>query len=268
MLRLAHLSFVTSALAQTAAAPAGKLVKVVLPSRHGVRSPIPSADELATWTKSKWPVWTCDGKTCGRGQLTPKGGALAEQMGTFYGSYLSELVADACPAASDVFLWADLDERTQSTGRALLRGFRPACDAGRYFHIASTPPPDRIFHPVTKGGSCKLDATRAEKAILERAGGDIATYIATQKLRPEMSLAQKSLQCCVCNKLKSPCAGKKASCSLQGMPSCVVARSKGGDATRVQPGGSLRIASTFAELLLLEYATGSRPAMSVGATEP
>ena len=133
----------------------------------------------------------------GAGQLTAKGRALAEQMGTFYGSYLAGLVGDACPAASDVFVWADLDERTQSTGRALLKGFRPSCDGARYFHVATTKR-DRIFHPVTKDGACKLDAARAEKAILERAGGDIAAYIAAQKLGPEMSRREESAMLRLC----------------------------------------------------------------------
>ena len=254
---LAHIGFAVTAQAQTTAEPAGRLVKVVVLSRHGVRSPIPSADELSSWSKSRWPAWVCDGKPCGRSQLTAEGARARPADGHLLRRYLSELVADACPAASDVFVWADLDERTQSTGRALLKGFRPSCDGARYFHIANTKR-DRIFHPVTKDGACKLDAARAEKAILERAGGDIAAYIAGQKLGPEMSLAQKSLQCCDCAKLKSPCKDKPTACSLTGMPSCVIARAKGGDATSVQLGGSLRIGSTFAELLLLEYANGFR----------
>lgn len=252
---LAHLGFASSAMAQATAEPEGKLVKVVLLSRHGVRSPIPTAQELGSWTRSKWPVWRCGSKTCARGELTPKGYALAEQMGTFYKGYLAGLLADACPAASDVFLWADVDERTQATGRALLAGLRPSCDAARYFHIATTTR-DRIFHPVTREGTCKLDAARAEKAILDRAGGDIAAYIAAQDLGKEMSLAQRSLECCDCARLKSPCKGKQFACSLVGMPSCVAPHAKGGEVLGVQLGGSLRIASTYAEILLLEYANG------------
>jgi 4-phytase/acid phosphatase len=240
---------------QPAAEPEGRLVKLVLLSRHGVRSPTPSAAELASWSRSRWPVWSCGGNTCSRGELTPKGRMLAEQMGTFYKGYLADLVADTCPAPSDVFVWADVDERTQATGRALLSGFRPSCDGERYFHVAQGKR-DRIFHPVGKGGTCRIDVTRAEDAILERAGGDIASYIGAQGLGREMSLAQKGLQCCDCARLKSPCKGEQTACSLAGMPSCVVPHDKGGELAGVRLGGSLRIASTYAEILLLEYANG------------
>lgn len=35
------------------------LVKLVILSRHGVRAPILTKEELAPWTASKWPTWTC-----------------------------------------------------------------------------------------------------------------------------------------------------------------------------------------------------------------
>ena len=111
------------------AAPGGKLVKAVILSRHGVRSPTLSQAVLATWTASPWPVWWCDGKVCEPAQLTPLGRKLAEQMGIYYRTYLSALLpGQGCPAASEVFFWADVTERTRETALALLRGFRPACD--------------------------------------------------------------------------------------------------------------------------------------------
>src|SRR6516225_8245771 len=35
--------------------PAGTLLKFVILSRHGVRSPLPQQDELNTWAASTWP---------------------------------------------------------------------------------------------------------------------------------------------------------------------------------------------------------------------
>jgi hypothetical protein len=62
------------------------LVKVVILSRHGVRSPIPDQADLDTWTtrREKWPTWVCPtdkdpNKICDRGQLTQRGAALAGQ---------------------------------------------------------------------------------------------------------------------------------------------------------------------------------------------
>lgn len=83
-------------------------------SRHGVRSPIPSLDELKKGTirTSPWPTWYCsaDGTIC-----KPRGWTLAEQMGTYYGRRLSTLVPDQCPAPDDVFFWADWDDQTKRT---------------------------------------------------------------------------------------------------------------------------------------------------------
>ena len=142
MLTAVPLAVAPAALAEQAAAPGGRLVKVVILSRHGVRSPIPSQAELATWTASPWPTWQCDAKVCEPGQFTPRGRMLAEQMGTYYRSYLSQLLpADRCPGTADVFFWADVSERTRETALALLRGFRPACESNPVFPHGSAGAP-------------------------------------------------------------------------------------------------------------------------------
>jgi 4-phytase / acid phosphatase len=253
-----------SALAEEQAAPSGKLVKVVMLSRHGVRSPIPS--DLATWTASPWPTWHCGDPNhptiCGSGQLTLQGRLLAEHMGMYYRTSLAELLPiDRCPDVSEIFFWADAMERTEDTGLALLRGFRsPPCDTKKYFHKAPTPP-DRIFHPVTADGSCKLDAALAESEIKTRAGGSLSNVV--QALGLELKIAQNTLQCCrsLCqtawiNTCKLP-PPPPPTCTLTSLPNCLV-REPENKSTQVHLGGGLRTASTFAEILLLEYANGFR----------
>jgi len=249
-----------------ASAKPDTLLKVVILSRHGVRSPIPSAAELETWTASAWTVWNCATppavKVCEPGQLTPRGFMLAKQMGTFYRTYLAELLPpDQCPTPSDVFLWADRTERTEKTGLALLRGFRPSCPPDRYFHSASPSPTDRIFHPVMSAGRCTLNAARAEREILARAGGNLSSI--ETSLAPELKTAQRALQCCqsrLCMSVAAACrlpAPSTKMCRLnEHLPTCVVSHPEAGTPMDVLLGGSLRVASTFAELLLLEYANG------------
>lgn len=266
---LAQGAVAPSALAEQSAtqAPSSTLVKFVILSRHGVRSPIPSQSDLATWTASQWPVWNCSGpqdsmKVCEPGQLTPRGRTLAEQMGAYYRTYLAELLpANQCPAQNDVFLWADLDERTKSTGLALLHGFRPSCEIAKYFFTAATPRPDRIFHPVTSAGRCTLDAARAEREILARAGGSLSNMATT--LKSELDTAQKVLQCCqsrLCDVTRAACRKSSPSpnaCTLTDrLPSCLVSHPASGAPTQILLGGALRNASTFVEILLLEYANG------------
>jgi 4-phytase/acid phosphatase len=254
-----------SALAEEQAAPPGKLVKVVMLSRHGVRSPIPKQSELDTWTKSRWPRWYCGGgpdfmKACESGQLTPRGRKLAEQMGTYYQHPFAELLlVDRCPDANQVFFWADVTERTKETGLALLRGLLPHCDTAKYFHVAQTSP-DRIFHPVTADGKCKLDPERAKHEIMTRAGGDLSNVV--RELELELKLAQNTLQCCqdLCRttsiKTCLPPTTPPSTCTLTSrLMSCVVGQPEKAP-TQVHLGGALRVASTFAEILLLEYANG------------
>jgi len=270
VLWLAQVTVAPPALAEQSAtqAPSDTLVKFVILSRHGVRSPIPSQSELGTWTASQWPAWNCAGapdstKACEPGQLTTRGRTLAEQMGTsYYRTYLAEfLPTNQCPAQNDVFFWADLTERTENTGLALLRGFRPSCEIAKYFLTAATPPPDKIFHPVTSAGPCTLDAARAEREILARAGGSLSNL--TTSLEAELATAQKALQCCqsrLCDVTRTACRRPPPSpnaCTLTDrLPSCLVPHPESGTPTQVLLGGALRNASTFAELLLLEYANG------------
>jgi 4-phytase/acid phosphatase len=208
-------------------------------------------------------------KACESGELTPRGRKLAEHMGTYYQNYLGGLLpVDRCPDAGEVFFWADDMERTKDTGLALLRGFRaPPCDITKYFHMAQASP-DRIFHPVTTGGSCRLDSAHAEREIMTRAGGNLTNVV--QALELELKVAQKTLQCCqdlcqttwskTCRKTLPP---PPPTCSLtSNLPSCVV-RHPEDKPTQVHLGGALRVASTFAEILLLEYANGF-PLFEVG----
>ena len=103
----------------------GKLVRVVLLSRHGVRSPTQDTETLASWRRTATPAWPDFGVP--PGYLTPKGEDLVDDMGGFYRTYLDPeglFRADQCP--DDVFIRADRDERTvltaQGLGSGLTRG--------------------------------------------------------------------------------------------------------------------------------------------------
>ena len=104
--------------------------------------------------------------------------------------------------------------------------------------------------------------------MLARAGGDLANV--AQMLAPEIAIAQQTLGCCqpqLCEAASNACRRPVSShntCTLADrLPSCLVRREEHGVATQVVLGGALRAASTFAELLLLEYANGF-PAGEVG----
>jgi 4-phytase / acid phosphatase len=260
-----------SARAEEAAAPPGKLIKFVILSRHGVRAPIPSQEELASWTSSPWPNWErppgCNLNDCEAGWLTERGLALATHMGTYYKKYLSALLpGDECPADTELYFWADTDQRTRWTAGGLLSGFRPNCgDVGKYRHVAATKT-DRIFHPVATDGRCRLEPNRARNEMNRRAGGTELPKL-VEKLQTELKNAQNVLRCCengLCQKVNGemcPPPRPVNACMLdKNLPSCLVDNGKQGPPkvppTQVHTGGALRVASTFAEILLLEYANG------------
>jgi hypothetical protein len=70
------------------------LQKVVIVSRHGVRTPIVSLTERSNWVSDPWPTWTEPD-----GELTARGALLAVQMGRYYRQYLNQQAAT--PAEMD-----------------------------------------------------------------------------------------------------------------------------------------------------------------------
>ena len=53
-----------------------KLLKMVVLSRHGVRSPTQSSETLESWSRKDWPEWPVK-----RGGLTPRGAKLVPRCG-------------------------------------------------------------------------------------------------------------------------------------------------------------------------------------------
>ncbi|MDA1382210.1 hypothetical protein PCI56_27740 [Plesiomonas shigelloides subsp. oncorhynchi] len=103
------------------------------------------------------------------GDITPRGEHLISLMGRYYREYWREqgLLSTAttasstasaaetdstkgCPAPADIYVWADVDERTRKTGEAFLQGLAPNCGLSihhqadvrkkiRYFIFSRTP---------------------------------------------------------------------------------------------------------------------------------
>ena len=215
------------------------LTKLVIVSRHGVRTPIPPASQLAHWAAEPWPDWKQPA-----GALTPRGAELARIMGTYYRRYASEGQAATAAGCPPMYVYADLMERTQATAKSLIEGFAPNC--GYTFRTRSDAKIDPIFHPL-EAGVCKVDPMIAQTRVLERAGGDLNRI--TRDLKAPFDALQSILQCCspsLCTAL-----GRGEKCTLADLPTVM---SPLPDGAGLAVMGSLPIASTTAEILLLEYA--------------
>src|SRR5262245_65735844 len=76
----AMLAGVSSAHAQILPVPPGwQLERAVLLSRHGVRAPAPTNQELDRYASTPWPNWPV-----APGYLTPRSGELMALMGRYY----------------------------------------------------------------------------------------------------------------------------------------------------------------------------------------
>jgi len=236
--------FTGTAAAQNVPAPKPKLSFAVILTRHGVRSPIKSVEELNTFSSEPWPVWGVP-----PGDLTPQGRKLMELLGAYYRGYFSSnglLSPTGCADADRIHIRADVDARTRETGRALASGMMPGCAVE--VHVASGKD-DPLFSPLLAGIG-EPDRTLAVSSIAGRIGGNPTALIANYRYAFE-TLREVLFGCAPF----SPCPAEKQSGKLVllDQPSTVVAL-KGGHAADIQ--GPLKIGSNLSEALLLEYANG------------
>ncbi|HEN3637072.1 TPA: AppA family phytase/histidine-type acid phosphatase [Yersinia enterocolitica] len=145
------------------------LERVVILSRHGVRSPTKQTQLMNDVTPDKWPQWPVKA-----GYLTPRGAELVTLMGGFYGDYFRSqgLLSAGCPVDGSVYAQADVDQRTRLTGQAFLDGIAPDCGLKVHYQ-ADLKKVDPLFHTV-EAGVCKLDSTKTHQAVEERLGGPLS----------------------------------------------------------------------------------------------
>jgi 4-phytase/acid phosphatase len=220
------------------------LQKVVIVSRHGVRTPEVSAAELDGWSTGPWPAWNEPA-----GDLTARGAQLAKLLGQYYRSYaISEqlLPEQGCPPRGSVLFYADVAERTKATAQALLDGLAPGCGIAYGSKQGATV--DGLFHPVV-AGVCRLDAMAAQTAILSRVAGDLNSVPLDFKI--PFDVLQAGMDCC----RPALCAafGKPEGCKLASLPTALSPLPNGKGMEMI---GALAIASAAAEIFLLEYTDG------------
>ncbi len=250
----------------------GELLKVVIVSRHGVRTPLETFDDLNRWTQRPggWPrAWNPSTwpHRC-PGDLTEVGTELAALMGGYYRSRLvgDRLFSDArCPESGAVFIRADVDERTQATGEAIAEGFARAFPSPCHFPISviqDAENADPLFHPTSAGMVCPLGASQALKSIVARLppGG----FAGLDKLHgAAIGAMQDVLLCCQREVCVPKASGVVRPCRLTDRPTRVTVA---GDKVKME--GAIGMVSTAAEIFLLEYANGLPPnAVGWGAVD-
>jgi 4-phytase / acid phosphatase len=246
---LAAFSLMLTAFAQKAADPKGVLKFVIIVSRHGVRSPTGSAEQLNQYSAQPWPKWDVP-----PGNLTSQGARLMEIFGAYYRSYLSLqglLSAAGCADSNRVSFYSDSDQRTVETGKSLARGMFPACAVGEQSerHALDEGRPDPLFHSLAAGIG-QMDRERAVGSIAGRIGNDPAAL--TEVYRPQLEMLQNILLGCP-QKPACPAPDSAVSKRLLNIPASLDT-GKGDHAAELK--GPLNSASTITENFLLEYTSG------------
>jgi len=227
--------------AQTPPANDQSLQFVIYLSRHGVRSPTGKPEKYAKYSAAPWPEWDVP-----PGHLTAHGFELMKTFGAYDRAKLADngLLAPAgCADADRVTIFADSDQRTRESGKALAEGMLPGC--GIEVHALAEGTADPMFHSM-EAGAVHPDTGLAAAAIAGRIGGAASSL--TAAYRSQLMALDRLLA--GCGKVQST---NLARTSLFDIPALL---SPGTGDHPAELAGPLATASTLAENLLLEYTEG------------
>jgi 4-phytase/acid phosphatase len=227
--------------ASSAKSTGNQLKFVVYLSRHGVRSPTGLPAQYNAYSAAPWPSWDVP-----PGYLTPHGYQLMKLFGAYDRTELAKdgLLDDSgCADADKVSFYADSDQRTRETGKAIAEGLFPGCHVWVEALPEGTNDPLFHFHP-TPAQLGSSTAAESIAAIAGRIGGDPLNL--TEAYRTQLSALDKILASC------GPAAAEQKRISLFEVAATLAPGASG----RPELRGPLTVASTLVENILLEYAQG------------
>lgn len=237
-----------SAFAQTGVS-APRLKFVLILTRHGVRSPTGSNEQLDQYSSQPWPKWDVS-----PGYLTPHGAKLMTIFGAYDRAYLAQqglISATGCGDATHISIYADSEERTVESAKSLAAGMFPGCPPAEQpqQHWLMEGKPDPLFHPLA-ASVVRYDRERALASIGGRIGNDPNGV--TAAYRSQLEALQNVLLGCAAA-LPCPTSGHTPSKLLLDIPATLDG-GKGDHLAELK--GPLNSASTLTENFLLEYTEG------------
>jgi 4-phytase/acid phosphatase len=213
---------------------------VIYVTRHGVRSPTNPPSQYNVYSSAPWPTWDVP-----PGYLTKHGYQLMELFGAYDRLMFAKqglLSAGGCSDADKVTFYADSDQRTRETGKALAAGMFPGCKVtvlGKDEGVN-----DPLFHPPSTDST--VSANLAVAAIAGRIGSNPDNL--TEAHKDKLKSLDRVLASC-----GTPAGHQKKRISLLDIPA-TLAPGKGDKLADLR--GPLNTASTLTENILLEYVEG------------
>ena len=202
----------------------------VIVTRHGVRSPTWEPARLNRYSAAPWPDWGVS-----PADLTAHGRTLMEVLGRYYREVFTAQKLLGKAKCDPVYFYADNDQRTLETSRALASSMFPGCTVET--HAMPAGKTDPLFDPL-EAGFVKQDPQLGLASVTGRVGPDLNAVVGANK--PAFDELVRILT-----------GGTKAQASIFDEP---VKLTPGEDG--VSMSGPLNLASTLSEDFLLEYADG------------
>ncbi|EEO27447.1 histidine-type phosphatase [Oxalobacter paraformigenes] len=223
--------------ADTPFEPESRLIRTVIFSRHGVRSPTQTPATLKQWANKPWPVWPVK-----PGELTQRGKALVKAQWTALKPGLVRqglIPANGCPAPEQYSLIADEDQRTRETAIAIFDGLAPGCEIRPQYGTRY----DSLFHPdlASYRAMNHQEALEEVQMRLDNLDKDPAIIAALNRL-------QDITGCC--GKRPGLREAGKNRATLQELPTRMKIDP---EKPKLDISGKWPIASSLAEIMLLEY---------------
>ena len=186
---------------QNAASADYELEKVLIFSRHGLRSPVEKdPQEMAKYSPYVWAKWDVPS-----GHLTAKGTVLETYFGQYLGQWLADkglLTTDRCASGEGIFAYANGVQRTIATGQAIVAGAFAGCNVQLQRHGKIGSEKDPIFN---------THAHNPSKALIESAKSKVDLNALQQKLAPNYALLSE-----IIDYKNSPNCLQKGECDLGG----------------------------------------------------
>ena len=166
---------------QNAASADYELEKVLIFSRHGLRSPVEKdPQEMAKYSPYAWAKWDVPS-----GYLTAKGTVLETYFGQYLGQWLADkglLTTERCASGEGIFAYANGVQRTIATGQAIVSGAFAGCNVQLQHHGKIGSEKDPIFN---------TQAHHPSQALIESAKNNVDLTALQQKLAPNYDLGGK-----------------------------------------------------------------------------
>lgn len=232
-----------------------ELLSVVAISRHGIRSPTLSQDTMNLYTRRPqgFPQWPAPADTAG--VLSTVGQQNAARLGSWYRDFYAARgllpPRGTCPGTDQVFIYADLFERTLYTAQGYLQGmFGAEAPSNCGIGVKQSQDPIDPYIDTAKAEVCAIDTDADQAVFYARIGGDANNLV--KAYSAQLQMLQDVTECCKPAACATPANPNPASCSLAELPLTVNTTGAVSFAT----GSLFDVADTLTETFELEYAQG------------